>query len=123
MMAVASTPQTLKITGPLPAANRAFAELFRGDGRYGRDDLERSVDPAPEGMAADRNGGLYITSRSGLQVFSPEGQLLGVVNFPDVPLTFTGYPPLSCAFGGPEMSTLYVTCWQAVFALDTNAGG
>ncbi len=102
---------------------RAFAELFRADGRYGRNDLERSVDPAPEGMAADRNGGLYITSRSGLQVFSPEGQLLGVVNFPDVPLTFTGYPPRSCAFGGPEMSTLYVTCWQAVFALDTNAGG
>ncbi len=100
---------------------RAFAELFRADGRYGRDDLERSVDPAPEGMAADRNGGLYITTRPGLQVFSPEGRLLGIVDFPDVPLTFTGYPPRSCAFGGPEMSTLYVTCWQAVFALETNA--
>ncbi len=75
MMAVASTPQTLKITRP------------------------------------------------GLQVFSPEGRLLGIVDFPDVPLTFTGYPPGSCAFGGPEMSTLYVTCWQAVFALETNADG
>jgi glucan biosynthesis protein C len=108
--------------GGILTDQRVFAELFRGDGRYGRDDVERSVDPSAEGMAADRDGGLYVTTRHGLQVFSPEGRLLGVIDFPDVPLQFNRYRPLSCAFGGPEMSRLYVTCWQAVFALETKVG-
>ena len=102
---------------------RAFAELFRADARYSRDDLERIVDASPEGMTADRAGGLYVTTRFGLQVFSPKGRLLGVMNFPDVPLRWNHHRPFTSTFGGPQMSTLYVTCWQSIFALKMNVSG
>jgi peptidoglycan/LPS O-acetylase OafA/YrhL len=98
---------------------RPVAELFRGDGRYGRADLERSADAGPEDLAVDAGGRLFVASRMGLQVFSAAGRLLGVVDFPDVPLQWDGVHPLSVTFRRPDMSTLYVSCGSQVFSLQT----
>lgn len=53
-----------------------------------------------DGMAIDAAGRLYVTSGPGVQVFSPEGQYLGVVPTPRA--------VISVAFTGPDKKTLYV---------------
>lgn len=101
---------------------RPFAELFVGNARYGRAQLGR-LDPGVEGMTTDRDGRLFVTTKPGVQVFSPEGRLLGVVTFPDLPVDWRPKRPLSCAFGGPEMATLYVACGDEIFAVSTRTTG
>lgn len=54
-----------------------------------------------DGLAVDGAGRLYVTSMgSGVQVFSPEGEYLGVIPTPR--------NVISAAFSGPEKRTLYV---------------
>jgi gluconolactonase len=74
-------------------------------------------------MATDREGRLFIATKFGVQVFNPEGRLLGVVTFPDLPVDWDPKQPLSCAFGGSEMSTLYVACGDEIFAVPTRTAG
>ena len=53
-----------------------------------------------DGMAIDDVGRLYVTSASGVQVFSPEGQYLGLIPTPR--------PAISVAFSGAGKRTLYI---------------
>ena len=64
---------------------------------------------AGDGMAIDSEGRLYATlswrwhpkgDLQGVRVFSPTGDVLGVIP--------TGVPPSSVAFAGPEKKTLYI---------------
>ncbi|MFP6646106.1 MAG: hypothetical protein VCF24_21490 [Candidatus Latescibacterota bacterium] len=68
-------------------------------------------------MTVDSSGCLYVTSRAGLQVFSAAGRLLGVVDFPDVPLEWDRVRPMTVTIGGLDMSMLYVSSWAQVFSL------
>ena len=54
-----------------------------------------------DGMAIDAAGRLYVTSAPGVQVFSADGQYLGLIPTPRA--------PASVAFAGPDKNTLYVT--------------
>jgi gluconolactonase len=55
---------------------------------------------AGDGMAIDGDGRLYVTSGDpGIQVFSPEGQYLGLIPLPR--------SASSVAFGGPDKKVLY----------------
>ena len=38
-----------------------------------------------DGLTVDTKGNLYITSALGLQVFDPQGKLLGIIEFPEQP--------------------------------------
>ncbi|MBT3345462.1 MAG: acyltransferase family protein [Gemmatimonadetes bacterium] len=107
-------------TGEL-SNRRAVAELFRGDGRYGRQDLQRSYNAAPEGMLADATGRLFVSTFHGLQVFSAAGRLLGIVDFPDVPLEWDRIRPLTVSRGA-DASTLYVSIGEEVYSLQTRGG-
>ena len=53
-----------------------------------------------DGMAVDGAGRLYVAGRSGVQVFSPQGQFLGLIPVPR--------PTTTLAFAGPDKKTLYV---------------
>ena len=54
-----------------------------------------------DGLAIDSAGRLYSASPLGVQVFSPQGQRLGVIPTPR--------PATSVAFAGPDKKTLYIT--------------
>jgi sugar lactone lactonase YvrE len=73
------------------ANRRVFARFAEGVG-------------IPDGAAVDSEGCYWIAHFDGWRVsrYSPRGELVRVVEFP-VPR------PTSCAFGGPDMRTLYVT--------------
>ena len=60
---------------------------------------------APDGMCVDAAGNLWVAFWGGgcVRSFSPSGELLAQV---DVAATLV----TNCAFGGPDLSTLYITC-------------
>ena len=64
----------------------------------------------PDGIKVDRAGRVYTSSLSGVQVFSPAGDLTGLIQVPGA-VNFT--------FGGPGGEVLFITTdtaiWAAVF--------
>ncbi|MCA9042171.1 MAG: SMP-30/gluconolactonase/LRE family protein [Planctomycetaceae bacterium] len=68
-----------------------------------------------DGLTIDVNGNLYITSALGLQVFTPAGEHLGIIEFPQQPANAT--------FGGPENKTLYVTARTSLYAVEMEVAG
>lgn len=72
-------------------------------------------DTGGDGLSVDTKGNVYITSQLGVQVFSPEGKLLGVIELPEQPANVT--------FGGPEGKTLYATARKSVYAVPMEAEG
>jgi len=68
-----------------------------------------------DGCAVDSRGNLYIAAATGVQVFSPEGKLLGTIK---VPKTSS-----NCEFGGKDLKTLYVTARTSVYAIPMEVAG
>ncbi|WP_417382123.1 SMP-30/gluconolactonase/LRE family protein [Gimesia sp.] len=68
-----------------------------------------------DGLTIDTNGNLYITSGLGLQVFSPEGKLLGIIEVPEKPANVT--------FGGKDNASLFITARTSLYRVDTKAKG
>jgi enterochelin esterase family protein len=62
-----------------------------------------------DGLAIDAAGRVFVTTAVGLQVFSPEGELLGVLAKPK-PGSM-----ISCAFGGKNSEYLYVSCGDTIY--------
>jgi gluconolactonase len=83
------------------------------DGRHLRNErLFAVVSPgAPDGIKLDAQGRVYTSSATGVQVFTPDGDLLGEIKAPGV-ANFT--------FGGPDNDVLFILAdtviWQAKLA-------
>ena len=83
-----------------------------------------------DGMAVDVKGNVYVAAglhrrrgtsetldtRPGVHVFSPGGALLSYIHVPEDTVT-------NCAFGGPDLKTLYVTAGKTVFKVRTEVEG
>ena len=110
-----------------------------------RFDLKKdgSIDPAsrklifdwhtargPDGFKMDREGRFYVAAglnrasrfettdeyKGGLFIISPEGKLLEFIAIPKDEAT-------NCAFGGPDLKTLYVTAGGALYSIRTKTAG
>jgi gluconolactonase len=110
-----------------------------------RFDLKKdgSIDPAsrklifdwhtargPDGFKMDREGRFYVAAglnrasrfettdeyKGGLFIISPEGKLLEFIPIPKDEAT-------NCAFGGPDLKTLYVTAGGALYSIRTKTAG
>ncbi|HMC12574.1 MAG TPA: SMP-30/gluconolactonase/LRE family protein [Pirellulaceae bacterium] len=68
-----------------------------------------------DGLTIDTKGNLYITSALGVQVFNPQGNLLGIIEFPE--------QPANCDFGGKDNKTLYATARTSLYAVPMEAAG
>jgi gluconolactonase len=80
------------------------------------DDREKGITrSSADGMAVDRNGNVYVTCKSGVNVFNSSGDKLGIIGFPE--------NPSNCVFGGEDLKTLYVTCRKRIYAIRTNIPG
>jgi gluconolactonase len=69
----------------------------------------------PDGLKVDRLGNLYCTGPGGIWVFSPSGQHLGTIEFPEV--------PANCNWGDADGKTLYVTARTSVYRIRLNIEG
>jgi gluconolactonase len=68
--------------------------------RNQRDFAKLEAGGSGDGMAVDGSGRLYVASNPGVQVFSPDGKYLGLIQTPR--------SVISVAFSGPDKKTLYV---------------
>lgn len=68
-----------------------------------------------DGLTIDLKGNLYITSGLGVQVFTPEGKLLGIVKFPE--------QPSNCTFAGAGNKTLFVTARTSLYSVEMEIAG
>lgn len=68
-----------------------------------------------DGLTIDTKGNLYITSGLGLQVFNPDGKLLGIIAVPEGPANVT--------FAGEGNHTLFVTARTSLYTIPTEATG
>ncbi len=97
-------------------------EAFRFDGPTGEIDERRTLIQSdqpgvvPDGLTVDADGGIWVAWWGGGAVsrYAPDGSLLA--NLP-VPVE----RPTSCAFGGPDLATLFVTSARAGLNEDARA--
>jgi gluconolactonase len=68
----------------------------------------------PDGVKTDAAGRVYVSAFSGVQVFSPAGDLLGEIHLPGA-VNFT--------FGGRANTTLFITTDTAIWAASLQATG
>jgi gluconolactonase len=68
----------------------------------------------PDGLKVDHDGRVYASSFSGVQVFDPDGQLLGEIRLPGA---------VNFCFGGPDADLLLITADSAVWAAALAAKG
>jgi gluconolactonase len=90
---------------------RKFAELYLIEGVLDREAKSSGAD----GMKVDVEGNLYIGTWAGIQIFDKEGKSVGIINTPDY--------PVSCAFGGEDMKTLYIAAVDKIYSIRTNIPG
>lgn len=79
---------------------RPFAELH---------DIKAGEEGFGDGMGIDRDGRLYVTSLTGIQVFDKDGKYLGTIKVPR--------QPSNVAFSGPDKKTLYITARKGLYRL------
>ena len=68
-----------------------------------------------DGMTIDENGGIYVATYMGVQVFNPKGEFLGIINTPIY--------PVSCCFGGDDMKTLFIVGYDKIYKIKTGVTG
>jgi gluconolactonase len=69
----------------------------------------------PDGMKVDAEGNLFCTGPGGLHVFTPSGQLLGVIRAPEVTANFN--------WGDADMRTLYICATTSLYSCRTLVPG
>ena len=85
---------------------RTFAQLR---------DIPEGKESVADGMALDREGRVYITTVTGVQVFDAAGKYLGTIKVPR--------QPANVGFAGPDKRVLYITAREGLYRLDTLAQG
>ena len=85
---------------------RTFAQLR---------DIPEGKESGADGMALDREGRVYITTVTGVQVFDAEGKYLGTIK--------VARQPANAAFGGPDKKVLYITAREGLYRVQALAQG
>jgi gluconolactonase len=78
-------------------------------------DMDHPQPGSPDGMKVDREGHLYVTGATGVWVFEPDGELLGVIGLPE--------RPANCAWGDTDRQTLYITARTSIYRVRTTVPG
>ncbi|MEM9453397.1 MAG: SMP-30/gluconolactonase/LRE family protein [Myxococcota bacterium] len=86
------------------------------DGSVGPGSVLTDLTPQPDGMCLDMEGNIYVTTNQGLHIMEPDGTPWGLLVLPETPAS-------NCAFGGPERTTLYITDFTGVYAVDVTIPG
>ncbi len=85
------------------------------DGSTGAGAVLSDEVPSADGMCVDAEGNLYVSTADGLRVMQPDGTVWGTILVPE--------EPANCAFGGEDLSTLYITARHGVYSVDVTIPG
>ncbi len=78
-------------------------------------DMDHPQPGSPDGMKVNEEGHLFVAGATGVWVFEPDGECLGVICFPE--------RPSNCAWGDEDRRTLYVTARTSVYRFRTQIPG
>lgn len=78
-------------------------------------DIPSGKDSGGDGMAIDRDGRIYVTAITGIQVFDRRGEYLGNIAVPK--------KPTNVAFSGPGKRTLYITAQEGLYRMPMLTAG
>lgn len=72
-----------------------------------------------DGMVLDVEDNIYLTAgegeKAGIYIFTPAGELLGLIPMPEI--------PGNCTFGGPDLRTLYIAASTSLYRIRLNIPG
>ena len=87
-----------------------------GPGRvfYDATRFVKTLEGLPDGMKVDKSGNLFATGPGGVNVFAPDGTLLGRMS--------PGAATANCCFG-EDGSVLFLTSQKYLFRIKTNTKG
>ncbi len=74
-----------------------------------------SEEGAADGMKVDIKGNIYSTGPGGVWIFSPNGDLLGIIETPE--------PPANIAWGDRDYKTLYITARKSLYRIRLKNSG
>jgi len=89
----------------------------------GHKDPSWDEDNGADGMAVDSEGRVYAATNAGVEVFSPRGDLLGVMPVQWGAENDNIRKPQNLAFGGPDRKTLYMVGAGTIFKVRTLSQG
>ncbi len=90
-----------------------YAYTVRGDGALG--DRRVFAEEGYDGLTVDEAGNVYITMQTSVEVYSPDGDRIESIPFPD--------KPTNVCFGGPDRTTLFVTARASLYSLRMQVKG
>lgn len=74
------------------------------------------VDPGiPDGFRADVDGNIWISTGDGVQVFNPNGDMLGKIHTPEV--------AANLSFGMADNQTLFIGATSSIWSIELNIAG
>ena len=74
------------------------------------------VDPGiPDGFRADVDGNIWISAGDGVQVFNPNGDMLGKIHTPEV--------AANLSFGMADNQTLFIGATSSIWSIELNIAG
>ncbi|MES2345710.1 MAG: SMP-30/gluconolactonase/LRE family protein [Chlamydiota bacterium] len=98
-----------------PHAIYAFDMTSDGQGVKGQR-LFATVSPGfPDGMRLDTAGNIYVGALDGVQIFNPQGELIGKIRMPKETANLT--------FGGKGNNILFICSSDSIWAIKLNAQG
>jgi len=69
----------------------------------------------PDGFRLDVLGNLYVTAGDGIQVYNPQGQMIGKIRTPQV--------AANCSFGASDNRTLFIGATESIWSVRLNTTG
>lgn len=85
------------------------------NGRIFAEQKDENLQGVPDGMKVDVEGNVYSTGPGGVWVFSPSGNLLGIIKVPEV--------PANLAWGDRDYKTLYITARNSLYRVRLKIAG
>jgi gluconolactonase len=104
-IALAPDGRTLYVSNSDERNVRAY-DLDKNGGASNERTLISGMEGVPDGICVDEKGDLYVAANQ-IQVYSPEGKPIGIVP--------TEETPSNCAFGDPDLASLYITARTSVY--------
>lgn len=105
--------KTLYITDH--GGEKTFVYNINEDG--GLSEKKQLLEVGGDGMTLDEEGNIYLTTdgKMAVEIFSPNGEMIASINFPEQPSNVT--------FGGKNRNELYVTARTSIYRVKTNQKG
>ncbi len=94
---------------------RRFAEMNLSGEVLSAPKPDDRFDSSGDGTAVDSDGRYYVATKTGVQIFQPDGTFVGTIWAPQYPVNLT--------FGGPDNSTLYMVGESSAWMIPTKVHG